>query len=70
MKVLLRNTRTGLFYIGPEQWTREPSEAANFEGPDRALDRIEEAELPAMEVVIHFEDTRFDIPLTIINSGK
>ena len=66
MKVLLRNIMTGLFYAGPEQWTGNQSEATDFEGPDRALDHVSQSQLETMEVVIHFEQTSFDIPLTIV----
>jgi len=69
MKVLLRNKQTGLFYAGPEEWTENRTEATDFEGPDRALDQISQAQLRAMELVIHFEETRFDIPLTIVNAS-
>ena len=70
MKVLLRNTQTGMFYAGPEQWTEDKSVATDFEGPDSALDQVSESNLEAVEVIIHFEDTRFDIPLTIVNSEE
>jgi len=70
MKVLLRNTRTGMFYAGHEHWTEQQSEATGFEGPDRALDEVNQAKLEAMEVVIHFEESSFDIPLTIVSPGK
>jgi len=70
MKVLLRNTRTGKFYAGPTQWTEQQSEATGFDGPDRALDEVEQAKLEAMEVVIHFEESSFDIPLTIVSAAR
>jgi len=69
MKVLLRNTQTGLFYAEPEQWTEEQSAATDFGAPDRALDKVSQANLEAVEVVIHFEQTSFDIPLTIVSTG-
>jgi hypothetical protein len=69
MKVLLRNTQTGLFYAGPEQWTHQQTEATDFEAPDRALDQVSHGKLSGVEVVIHFEETQFNIPLTIVSSG-
>jgi hypothetical protein len=69
MKVFLRNTRTGLFYAGPDQWTNEHSQALEFEGPNFALDRVSQAKLEAVEVVIHFEESAFDIPLKIVGLG-
>jgi hypothetical protein len=70
MKVLLRNTHTGLFYVGPDQWSENQAEALDFEAPDRALDRVTQSKLDAMEVVIHFEQSSFDIPVTIVSAGK
>jgi hypothetical protein len=69
MRVLLRNTQTGLFYAGPDQWTQERSEALDFEATDRALDRVSQAKLQAMEVLMHFDDSHFEIPLTIVGFG-
>ena len=65
MKVLLRNTSTGLFYAGEDQWTGEHEHARQFENPNLALDAVSAASLGAVEVVCHFEDPKFDLPLTI-----
>ena len=70
MKVYLRNTLTGLFYGGPEQWTNESTRALEFPAPDTALDIVSNSNLPSMEVVIHFEDAQFNLPLTIVGMGK
>jgi hypothetical protein len=70
MKVYLRNTLTGLFYGGPEQWTTESTRALEFPAPDTALDIVSNSKLPSMEVVIHFEDAQFNLPLTIVGLGK
>jgi hypothetical protein len=69
MKVFLRNSETGQFYAGPGQWTAEHSEALDFEGPDVALDAASEAKLNTMEVVIHFEECSFDLPMKIVGTG-
>ncbi len=69
MKVLLRNTATGQFYAGPGQWTAEHSEALDFQGPDLALDAASDSKLDTMEVVIHFEECRFDLPMKIVGTG-
>ena len=70
MKVLLRNTETGMFYAGPDAWTNESTQAVEFRGPDTALDTVCGDKLSGMEVVIHFEEARFDLPLTIVGLGK
>jgi len=70
MKVFLRNTQTGLFYAGPDQWTDEHSQAVEFEGPSFALDRVSQSKLEAVEIIIHFEESAFDIPLKIVGIGN
>jgi hypothetical protein len=69
MKVLLRNLESGLFYAGSDQWTEEHSEAMDFERPDVALDCVGQAKLVKVEVVMHFEEPAFDVPMTIISAG-
>ncbi len=69
MKVLLRNLETGLFYAGPDRWTKDYSEALDFQQTELAIDRVSEARLPGMEVLIHFEDPVFEIPLQIVGAG-
>jgi hypothetical protein len=70
MKVILRSTRTGLFYAGPDQWTEDRTGAVDFQQTDLALDRVAEARLQGIEVLMHFEDPSFDIPLNIVNLGS
>ncbi|HZR19619.1 MAG TPA: hypothetical protein VFE51_20205 [Verrucomicrobiae bacterium] len=69
MKILLRNTRTGLFYAGPDRWTQNDPEAFDFEQTDLALDAVREARLRSVEVLVKFEDPAFEIPLTIVDAG-
>ena len=71
MKVLLRNVQTGLFYAGVEQWTEDPSRAADFERPDLALDQVRDARLGKVELVMRFEeDAGFVVPMTIVSAGE
>jgi hypothetical protein len=67
MRILLRQVRTGLLYAGPEKWTLDHSEARNFERPDAAMDAVTQSGLPGMEVLMHFENPRCDVPLTIFD---
>jgi hypothetical protein len=69
MKVLLRNVETGLFYAGPARWAEDHSGAMNFERPDLALDCVGQSQLANMEVVMHFEEPAFDVPITIVSAG-
>jgi len=70
MKILLRSTETGLFYVGPDQWTKNDPEAFDFEQTDHALDTVRDARLKGIEVLVKFEDPEFEIPLTIVDAGQ
>jgi hypothetical protein len=65
MKILLRHISTGLFYVGPDQWSNDPANALDFERPDLALDRVCDTNLESMELVMHFEEVAFDLPARI-----
>ena len=69
MKILLRNTQTGLLYVGPDQWTKNDPEAYDFEQTDLALDVVRDAKLQSIEVLMKFEDPAFEIPLKIVGCG-
>lgn len=70
MKILLRNTQTGLLYAGPDQWTGNDPEAFNFEQTDLALDAVRDAKLKGVEVLMRFENPSYEIPLTIVDAGQ
>lgn len=70
MKILLRDTQTGLFYAGPNEWTTGQEAAQDFKTPDVALDLVDESRLNAMEIVVHFDDAAFDVPLTIVTATE
>lgn len=70
MRVLLHSTQTGLFYAGPKDWTDDAAQAVDFKRPDLALDLVSESKLDAVELVMRFDDCGFDVPLTIVSSGK
>lgn len=65
MKVLLRNTLSGLYYAGSEEWTGNAAEALAFDSPDLAVDCAADLGAGELEVVIHFERDAFDLPMTI-----
>jgi hypothetical protein len=65
MKVLLRNVQTGLFYVDADQWTGEHEQAHDFQNPDQALNAVDRASMAGVEVVCHFDNPMFDLPLTI-----
>jgi hypothetical protein len=69
MKILLRNTQTGLFYVGPDHWTENHPEAFDFEKTDLALDVVRDRKIQNIEVLLKFENPAFEIPLTVIGCG-
>ena len=69
MKVFLRHTGSGLFYAGPDRWTQTHAEAVDFEAPNFALDMLSDSKLEGMEVIVHFEQMAFDMPLKIVGRG-
>ena len=68
MKILLRDLGTGLFYAGGDQWSNSAAEAFDFETPDVALDCVTEANLGKVELVMHFENSAFDVPVRIVTT--
>jgi hypothetical protein len=54
MRTLLRNTATGLFFQGPDQWTSDPAAARDFKMIDRALSFVDTWRLQNMEVAFAF----------------
>jgi hypothetical protein len=70
MKILLRDIQTGLFYAGPNEWTTGQDEAQDFKTPDVALDLVDESHLQTVEIVVHFDEAAFDVPLTIVTASE
>lgn len=58
MRTLLRHTRTGLFFQGPDRWTGSPEQAYDFRFTERALQYIAGWDLREVELAFEFEDTR------------
>jgi hypothetical protein len=56
MRTLLRQIPTGLYFQGPDKWTRDPEEALNFKSIDRAMKFIETWALQEVELAFAFRD--------------
>ena len=56
MRTLLRHTRTGLYFQGPEKWTEQRSRAYDFRFIDRARDYVQTWELKEIELAFAFDD--------------
>jgi hypothetical protein len=65
MKVLLRNTRTNQYYQSPAQWTLEEQEALDLKQTSRAVELVFDARLENVEVLLCYEDPRYNIVLPV-----
>ena len=64
MKVLLRNTGSGLYYAGKDHWVPNGSLARDFEEVERAAMWLEDTCLSGVEIALSYNDpglrSRFD----------
>jgi len=51
MRVLLQNTETKLYYLGPDQWTEDRSKALDFEHINQAVQTYTTENLYYAEIV-------------------
>lgn len=55
MKVLLHNTETDLYFLGPDNmWTTDPEKAMNFEVAERAKKQAQDSSLQHVELIVTF----------------
>jgi hypothetical protein len=65
MKVFLRSTQTGWFYQGPSQWTPEQGAALDLRQVTRAVECIFETRLENVEILLCYDDPRYDLVLPV-----
>ena len=65
MRTLLRNYQTGFYFQGVSNWTTDPRQAFDFKQPDRAVRFVRDAGLKRVELVLAFDDPRYNIPLPV-----
>lgn len=58
MKTLLRHTRTGLYFQGPDRWIDNPHRACDFRFIDRALQYAVLWDLAEVELAFDFEENQ------------
>jgi hypothetical protein len=68
MKIFSRDTETGRFYVGRKTWTEDDTEAFDFQETHVVRDAVHEGKLHKIEVLVHFEDPTFEIPLKVIRT--
>ena len=65
MRVLLRDTKTGLYFREPEAWTAETEEALSFKHSADAMDRARAHRVMEAEVILTFDETRHSVALPV-----
>jgi len=67
MRTLLRNKRTGCYFQGVADWTKELLQAYDFRSPERVARFVVAAGLipKEMELILAFRDHRYNVPLPI-----
>jgi len=65
MKVYLRDTETGWYYQEPSKWTPEQGAAHDFGQMARATERVFEAHLDHVEILLCYDDPRYDLVLAV-----
>ena len=67
MRTLLRNTKTGFYFQGVDDWTNNPDDAFDFKLTERVIRFVRDARLNTteLELVLAFHDPSFNITLPI-----
>jgi hypothetical protein len=65
MRVLLRHSQTGLYYLDPKQWTDRPEEAWDFKASVKALQLVTEMKIEGVEILLWFDDPRYNLTLPL-----
>jgi hypothetical protein len=65
MKVFLRDTQNGWYYQEPSKWTPEQEAALDVTQVARAVELIFEAHLENMEILLCYDDPRYDLVLPV-----
>ena len=67
MKTLLRNTTTGFYLQGRNHWTASAENALDFKSTERLIRFVRDAGVNTMELelLLSFDDARYDISLPI-----
>jgi hypothetical protein len=68
MKILLRETRKGLFYSGLDDWSVDSTRAVDFEDTTKAIDHAQACGRSDLEIVMRFDDPLLEITLSIVPS--
>ena len=65
MKILIQNCFNHLYLKSPSEWTPKPEEAKNFASSEKALAFCAEHPIPAVQIVLKFDVSHYDIQMPI-----
>jgi hypothetical protein len=65
MKVFIRDTQTGWYFQEPSKWTPEQGAAQDLAQVARAVEMIFEAHLNTVEILLCYDDPRYDLVLPV-----
>jgi hypothetical protein len=65
MKIILRDTLTGLYYGGNQTWCAEASEAMAFDSIQDAASAAQEQNLETVNVVLRYEQPTCELVLPL-----
>ena len=57
MRVLLKHSLSGYYYMGGAEWTTEPRDAGDFHNIEQALRMIVQDKLDQMSVAIRYDES-------------
>ena len=65
MKVFIRDTQTGWYYQEPSKWTADQGAACDLGQVARAVERIFEAHLENVEILLSYDEPKYDLVLPV-----
>jgi len=65
MKVFIRDTQTGWYFQEPSKWALEQEAAQDLAQVARAVELIFEAHLENVEILLCYDDPRYDLILPV-----
>ena len=69
MRILIQRKETSLYFRDIDSWTRDPAEAMDFLSSTSAIDFCVTNHITGVQLVLKFEDQRYDIVLPVL-TGK
>jgi hypothetical protein len=70
MRVLLRHRQTGRLFVSPDRWTENAEAAQDFSSATRAIAYALDRGMTDVEVLLAFEDPRYNIQFPLRRAGQ